>query len=307
MLMFIFFSTGLAVLLCGMQKMRRGLEGAALTGIKRALAAATGTPIMAALTGMLLTLLVQSSTAVTVLTVSFVNAGLMNLVQAIGIILGSNIGTCITAQMMSLDLTKLALPAVLLGMTVMFFGHKHRTYYFLGQGILGFGLVFLGLFIISQAFAPLQDSPWFNSLLASIKSSPLLAVLAGALFSGLIHSSATTTGVVITLSGQGMVDLPTAIALVLGSNIGTCISAVLASLGGTITGKRVAMAHVLLNVFGVLLFLPLLYPFADLVALTADNLPREIANAHTLFNVLSSLMALPLIRPFAHLLVKIIP
>lgn len=286
--------------------MRHGLERAAHSRMRRALAVLTANPVTALLTGTAVTAVVQSSTAITVLSIGFVNAGILGLVQAIGIILGANIGTCVTAQMLSFNLIALAVPAMVLGLACLVPGKKRAALQYAGQSLLGFGLIFLGLEIISGSFAPLRHSAWFSGLLASLGGRPLLAALAGTVFTGLIHSSATTTGVVMALSRQGLLDLPSAIALVLGGNIGTCITSVLASIGGTATGKRVALAHVLLNLGGVMAFLPMLQPFSVLVQLTDPSLPRQIANAQTIFNVVSSLAVLPFIRGFARLLTVLV-
>lgn len=300
------FTLGLVFLLGGLQIMRSGLERAAHSQMRRALAALTGSPLAALLTGTAVTALVQSSTAITVLAIGFVNAGMLGLVQSIGLILGSNIGTCVTAQMLSFNLAVLAAPAMAGGLACLALGKKRAAFKYVGQTLLGFGMIFLGLEMISDSFAPLRHSAWFAGLLSSLSGRPLLAALTGTVFTGLIHSSATTTGVVMALSRQGLLDLPSAIALVLGGNIGTCITAVLASIGGTATGKRVALAHVLLNLGGVLAFLPLLQPFSVLVQLTDPSLPRQIANAQTIFNVTSSLAVLPFIHGFARLLTALV-
>lgn len=306
MFMFLSFFLGLAFLLIGLRIMRRGLERAAHSRMRRALAALAGSPLTALLTGTVVTALVQSSTAITVLAIGFVNAGMLGLVQAIGIILGANIGTCVTAQMLSFNLTALAAPALAAGLACLALGKKRTALKYAGQSLTGFGMIFLGLEIISGSFAPLRHSAWFAGLLSSLGGRPLLAALAGTVFTGLIHSSATTTAVVMALSRQGLLDLPSAIALVLGGNVGTCITAVLASIGGTATGKRVALAHVLLNLGGVMAFLPLLQPFSVLVQLTDPSPPRQIANAQTLFNVAGSLAVLPFIHGFARLLTVLV-
>ncbi len=286
--------------------MRKGLERTAHSRMRRTLATLTSSPTAALVMGTVSTALVQSSTAITVLAIGFVNAGILGLVQAIGIVLGSNIGTCVTAQMLSFNLAILAAPAMVAGLVCLALGNKRTALKYAGQSLLGFGLIFSGLEIISRSFAPLRHSAWFTGMLASLDGRPLQAVLVGTLFTGLIHSSATTTGVVLALSRQGLLDLPSAIALVLGGNIGTCITAVLACIGGTATGKRVALAHVLLNVLGVAIFLPLLQPFSALVQLTAHSLPRQIANAQTIFNVASSLAVFPFIYGFARLLTVLV-
>lgn len=300
------FSAGVALLLFGMRFMKEGLESAAKNRLKRALKALTKTPLIGFLTGTFLTAIVQSSTAVTVITIGFVNAGIITFYQAVGIILGTNVGTCITAQMISFRLEELALPAIGLGALLMILPQQ-RSLRYLGQSIVGFGIVFLGIGTMSDSLEPLRNSPAFSKLLGQVSSNALFGVISGALFTALIHSSATTAGVVMALSHQGLLDLPTAIAIILGSNIGTCVTGVLAAIGTPPAAKQVAAAHVLLNVFGVAVVLPLINPFTDLVASTASTLPRQIANAHTIFNVLSSLLVLPFARNFAAVVQKVIP
>lgn len=297
---------GLYLLLRGMQIMQSGLENLSKNKMRLALAALTATPAAAAFTGTILTMLAQSSTAITVLTIGFINAGLLNLTQAVGIILGTNVGTCITVQLISFNLFKLALPAIAVGAALWAMG-KQRPAGQWGRALFGFGLVFVSLWLISTALAPLREAPWVSETLLTLNNSPLRAVLAGTLVTALLHSSAAATGLVMLLSEQHLISLPTALALVLGNNIGTCVTAVLASLGGPRAGKQVAAAHVLLNVLGVIIFLPLLRPFAALISCSADSLPRQVANAHTLFNVLSSLAVLPLARPFSRLVNLIVP
>lgn len=300
------FSAGVALLLFGMRFMKEGLEKAAKRRIQQALKVLTRNPLTAFLTGTLLTALVQSSTAVTVITIGFVNAGVINFYQTVGIILGTNVGTCITAQMISFRLENLALPAIGLGALLMIIPNR-RSMRYLGQSIVGFGVVFLGIGTMSDSLEPLRHSPVFVKILGQVSSNAFVGVIAGALFTALIHSSATTAGVVMALSGQGLVDLPIAIAIILGSNVGTCVTGVLAAIGTPTAAKQVAAAHVLLNVLGVAAIMPFINPFADLVAATAADLPRQIANAHTIFNVLSSILVLPFSRQFAALVQKILP
>lgn len=306
MLTLLKFSAGVALLLFGMQFMKAGLENVAQRRMRNTLQALTRTPLTGALAGTVITALVQSSTAVTVITISLVNASIINFYQAVGIVLGTNIGTCVTAQLISFRLEDLALPAIGLGAIIMTWSRR-KGWRYLGQSIIGFGVVFLGIATMSQALTPLKDSPVFIRILATMSISPILGVLVGTLFTALIHSSSTTTGVVIALAHQGMIGLPAAIAVIFGSNIGTCITGVIASIGSSVNAKRVAVSHVMLNVIGVLLFLPFLTPFSDLITRTDPALARQVANAHTIFNLISSAAVLPFARQFAGLIVKIVP
>lgn len=306
MLLIIFSVTaGLALLFLGMQLMKSGLEQAAQNKIKAALHFLTKSPWLGMITGMALTALVQSSTAVTVLSISLVNARIMSFAQAVGIILGTNIGTCVTALLISFNLEKLAIPAIGIGAIGWFLGPTRLKYF--GQALVGFGVVFLGMNIMAQSLEPLKDYPLIVNWLAKLSTDPLLGVLAGTVFTALIHSSSTTIGVVIALSAQNLMDLPGAIAIILGSNIGTCITGVMAAIGTSTAAKRVAAAHVMLNVIGAAIFLPLIHPFADLIAATADQLPRQVANAHTIFNIVSSLAVIPFVHQFSRLVERLIP
>lgn len=300
------FSAGVALLLFGMRFMKDGLEKAAKTRIRKAIQTLTKTPLIGFITGTVITALVQSSTAVTVITIGFVNAGVLRFQQAVGIVLGTNVGTCITAQMISFKLEEIALPAIGLG-SLMMLVPTRKSIQHIGRSIVGFGVAFLGINIMSDSLEPLKHSHEFINLLGKVSANSLLGVIAGTLFTALIHSSATTTGVVIALSRIGLIDLTTAIAIILGSNIGTCITGVLAAIGTPAGAKQVAVAHVLLNVIGVALMLPFISPFADFVSTTASSLPRQIANAHTFFNIFSSLAVLPFSRQFAALVQRVVP
>lgn len=297
---------GLYFLLQGMRIMKEGLENLSREKMRRSLAVLTATPVRGALTGTLLTTLTQSSTAISVLSLGFVNAGLMGLEQAVAILLGANVGTCVTVQLISLDLFRLAIPAAMLGLVLWALKGRSPVGQ-LGRALFGFGLVFTGLWLMAKSLAPLQHASWFTVTIMYLQHNHLLSVLAGVLASALLHSSAAATGIVMLLSNQNLIELPTAVAMVLGNNIGTCITAVLASISGPRAGKQVAAAHVLLNIFGAIIFLPLIKPFALLVGLTAGDLPRQVANAHTIFNVASSLLVLPVVRPFTALIRLLVP
>lgn len=299
-------AAGLILLLVGMQKMKEGLEKLSQRQIRSLITTFSANPLLAALTGTVATIIAQSSTAISVLTIGFVNAGLMNLTQAIGILLGANVGTCLTVQLFSFDFFRLALPATITGalISILF---RHLPARNLGLVLLGFGAIFWGLQVMSESLAPLRSTHWFNEAVSSVKEDTFKAVLAGTAVSALLHSSAAATGIVMLLSTQQVFSLSTAIALVLGNNIGTCFTALLASIGSSSTGKRVALAHLLLNVAGTALFLPVLPGFTTLIASITDSFPNQVACAHTIFNVTCSVIALPLVRPYAVLLEKLVP
>lgn len=297
---------GLGLFLFGMQIMASGMQKAAGDKLRRILEVLTSNPFIAVVTGAIVTVLVQSSSTTTVMVVGFANAGLMNLSQALGTIMGANIGTTVTAQAISFRLEVIALPAIGLGAALNFFS-KRRLKRYIGQAILGFGLLFLGMTTMSSAMSPLRDAPVFVDMLAYFGKNPLLGMLAGALFTAILQSSSGATGVIIALSIQDLITFPSALALILGTNIGTCITALLASLGTSLAAKRAALAHILFNVAGVLLFLLFINPFSELMMGTAQTIPRQVANAHTVFNVGSTLLILPFFKPFLKVIDKILP
>mgnify|MGYP004703047463 CR=1 FL=1 len=304
--MFIAVAGGLGLFLYGMILMGEGLQKVAGDRLRRILEVLTSVPVIGVVVGTVVTVLVQSSSATTVMTVGFVNAGLMNLQQAISIILGANIGTTVTAQMVSLKLTDLALPAIIIGFLLSFVG-KSRFQKHLGQVIMGFGILFLGMTIMSDGLRPLRTSPLFKQYMIMFGDHPLLGILAGAAFTAAVQSSSAFTGLVISLALQDLIGLSAAVTLILGSNIGTCITAMLASIGTNITARRASMAHVLFNVFGVMLFFPFLGPFTRLVASSASTVAHQAANAHTLFNVINVLIVLPFIALFSRLVTRLVP
>lgn len=299
------FALGLALLFWGMRLLKLGLENAAGSSFSGVLQKLTANPVMGLATGTVLTALVQSSTAVTVFSISLVNAGLMTFERTLGIILGTNIGSTVTAQLMAFDLGALALPAVTLG-GLLFLLAKGGWKWF-GLGIIGFGLVFFGINQMGAALRPLGSSTKFMAFLNQLGDNHMLGVGAGTLLAGMIHSSGVTTGMVIVLASQNLITLPTAIAIVLGANMGTCITAVLASIGGDTGAKRVALSHLLLNIFGVAAFYPFLIPYSNLMAALASDLGRQVAHAHTFFNLMSSLIILPFVGPFARLVCFLLP
>ncbi|MCR3921528.1 MAG: Na/Pi cotransporter family protein [Firmicutes bacterium] len=297
---------GLGLFLFGMQLMASGMQKAAGDRLRKILELLTTKPIIAAITGLVATVLVQSSSTTTVMLVGFVNAGLMTLSQAVGTILGANIGTTITAQLVSFKVSALIYPMIGIGSMLNFFGQR-RTYKYVGQAVLGFGILFLGMTIMSDSMMPLREMPFFLQLLTSFGSNPLMGVLIGAIFTAVIQSSSATTGIVIAMTLQNVLTLPAAMALVLGSNIGTCVTAMLASIGTSLSARRAAVAHLLFNVCGVLLAIIVFRPFTAFVAETSDIVARQAANAHTLFNVTNSLIFLPFVKYFVDLVTRLVP
>lgn len=297
---------GLSFFLYGMKLLGDGLQKAAGDSLRRILQALTNKPIRGVLVGMLVTGIIQSSGATTVMVVGFANAGLMTLRQAMGVIFGANIGTTITAQIIVLKLDKLVWLFMLVGVMMEFFV-KRRTSKAIGEAILGFGILFFGLYFMADTLAPLKDSQGFIDFLVKFGQIPIIGVFAGAVFTALIQSSSVTTSLVVALAMKGMITLPSSIALILGANIGTTLTAGLASLGANITSRRAALTHFLFNFLGTVIMFPFLKPFAKLVQLTATSLPHQVANAHTMFNVLMTIIALLLINPFEKLVMRLLP
>lgn len=306
---------GTAILMYGVDKMGDGLEKASGNMMKKILSVLTGRVWSAFFVGVILTALVQSSTAITVLTVGFVNAGLMELSQAVGIIYGANIGTTITAQLMAFSfkfkLTEVALPIVGIGFAIAYF-NKRETIKNVGNAIMGFGLMFLGLKILNGGVPYIQNSETIKYFFETYASIPLVGILLGAGATALVHSSSATIGLVLVLAQAGLIDLRTAVLIMLGDNIGTCITAQLASLTGNINARRTAWAHTLYNIIGVLVTWILLTPFVSLIQVAtlkmngSTDIGIQIANSHTFFNLLSALIFLPLNKYYVKFLQTII-
>lgn len=297
---------GLGLFLFGMELMAEGLQKTAGDRLRRLLEILTSTPIIGVLVGTLVTMLIQSSSATSVMVVGFVNAGLLTLKQAVSVILGANIGTTITAFMVSLKLTELALPAIGVGFFLSLVSKRKATRH-IGQTILGFGILFLGLDIMGGAMKPLKDSPAFTSMLLNFGNNPFLGVAVGAAFTAIVQSSSVTTGLVVTLAGQGLIDLSASIALVLGSNIGTTVTPLLASIGAQLAARRAAIANLLFKVSGVVLAMFIFRPFVSFAATTHSDLARQVANSHIIFNVANTIVLLPLISLYVKLIERLIP
>jgi phosphate:Na+ symporter len=308
---------GLALFLYGMNKMSVGMKKAAGDSMRKILAAITKNRFLGLIIGAFVTMVIQSSSATTVMLVSFVQAKLMTYVQSIGIILGANIGTTVTAQLIAFKLTDYALAMIAIGFLLSVFSKKESYKYF-GEALLGFGILFFGMKLMSDAMYPLRTYDPFINVMEGLEN-PILGLLIGATFTALIQSSSAFTGIVIVLAQQGLLTIDAGIPMILGANIGTCVTAGLASIGTTREAKRVALAHVLFNTMGVLVFIWFAPFLADLVrnispvgegsgiAKLAMETPRQIANAHTIFNVGVALLFIPFTPLLAKLVIKILP
>ena len=309
---------GLALFLYGMEKMTDGLKAAAGQQMNTLLAKLTGNRILGALTGAIVTAVIQSSSVTTVLVVGFVSAGLMTLVQAVGVIFGANVGTTVTAQIVAFNTTALALPLIAIGF-VMSFVWKEGVARHYGAMLMGLGLLFYGMAAMGEAMAPLRTNQRFAELLQSLQN-PVLGMLAGAVFTALVQSSSATIGLAVVMATQGLLSLPAGIAILFGAKIGTGITAVLAGIGKPQDAKRAAVVHVLFNVLGAALWLPFIPQLAAIAQavspLAADlqgverlaaEVPRQIANAATIWAVTNTLIFLPFAAWFAKLATRIVP
>jgi phosphate:Na+ symporter len=309
---------GLALFLFGMEQMADSLKAVAGERMKVILAKLTTNRFMGAATGAFVTAVIQSSSVTTVLVVGFITAGLMSMSQSVGVIMGANIGTTITAQIVAFKVTKLALLMIAVGFGMLFFSKQEKIKQYGGM-IMGLGLVFFGMSVMSDAMKPLRSYQPFLDLMTSMEN-PFIGILVAALFTGLIQSSSATTGIVIVMASQGFITLNAGIALAFGANIGTCVTALLAAIGKPREALRAAVVHVLFNVFGVLLwvgFIPYLAEFVTLMSpvypqlsginrLAAET-PRQIANAHTVFNVANTFIFIGFTSQFVRLVEWLVP
>jgi phosphate:Na+ symporter len=309
---------GLALFLGGLDLLSEGLKKAAGNTLKNILQKLTVNRFMGALTGAFVTAVLNSSSVTTVLVVGFVTASVMTLAQSVGVIMGANIGSTMTAQLLAFNLSAYSLILVAVGFFMNFASKNDKTKY-VGMMILGLGLVFYGMGMMSEGMKPLRSYEPFLDILASMEN-PLLGILAGAVFTGLVQSSAATVGIAIAMASEGLLALPAGIALALGANIGTCATALLAALGKPTEAVRAAVVHICFNIAGVLVWLPFLTVLADIAvdlspaapglegtAKLAAEVPRQIANANTMFNVINTLLFIGFTTWFARLAERLIP
>lgn len=299
---------GLGLFLFGMKLMGDGLEMAAGSKLRGMIERLTKNKYMGALVGLVVTAVIQSSSATTVMVVGFVNAGLMNLAQAVGVIMGANIGTTVTGVMIAINLTAIAPIAVLIGVVMISF-IKRNSVKHIGQIIAGFGILFMGMKMMSTAMEPLSESEVFTSLMTSF-SNPLLGVLVGLVFTAIIQSSSASVGVLQALGAAGAITLPSAIYVIYGQNIGTCVTALISSVGTSKTARRTAVVHLMFNVFGAILFIviSMLFPFAELVQRIAlGSVMAQISIVHVIFNIVCTAIMLPLSSLLVKVACKVIP
>lgn len=299
---------GLALFMYGMQMMSTGLETAAGNKMKTILEKLTSNRIKGVLAGAIITAVVQSSSATTVMVVGFVNSGLMTLRQAVWVIMGANIGTTITGQLIALDVGALAPFFAFVGVICAMFIKKEKVKH-ISEVIAGFGVLFIGMDMMGSAMVPLQSSEVFINFMTTF-SNPLAGIVMGAVFTAIIQSSSASVGILQALATAGLVPLSSAVYILFGQNIGTCITAVLASIGTRTNAKRTTIIHLMFNILGTTIFtiISIMTPFTDFMATTAPGNPAaQIANVHTTFNIVTTLLLLPFGTYMAKLAEKILP
>lgn len=299
---------GLALFLYGMQMMSDGLEGAAGNRMKSILEKLTSNRILGVLVGAGITMVIQSSSATTVMVVGFVNSGMMTLNQAVWIIMGANIGTTITAQLVSLDIGMLAPLFAFLGVAILVFFKMPKLNHY-AKIMAGFGVLFIGMNMMGDAMVPLRSSEAFISLMTKF-SNPVLGILAGMVFTAIIQSSSAAVGILQTLAKNGLIAFPSAVFVLFGTNIGTCVTAVLAAIGTNRNARRTTIIHLLFNVIGTVVFtiLCLTLPITDwIAAITPGKLDSQIANMHTTFNIVTTLLLIPFGNYLAKIATLIMP
>lgn len=297
---------GLALFLFGMRTLSQGMEQLAGGRLQEWLDKATDRRLKAAAFGAVATAALQSSSLLMVTMIGLVNGNLMTLSQTIGMMLGQEIGTTLTGQIIAFDIGNIRYVAITAGFVMIEFAKK-RSLQRYGQVLLGFGIMFTGMEMMTGALRPLAATPTVSAWLTSMGQTPLLAVLAGAVLTAVMQASSATTALAIALGASGLITLPGAIGIILGANIGTCVTGFVASLGASVTARRVSIAQILINVIGVCLFLPFVLPYSDLLELTSHSLPRQIANAHSIFNIAVSALLFPFVRQIEQLAAIIVP
>lgn len=299
---------GLALFLYGMQMMSTGLEAAAGSRMKAILEKLTANRFLGVLVGALITMVIQSSSATTVMVVGFVNSGLMTLSQAVWIIMGANVGTTVTGQLIALDVGAVAPLVAFIGVAMVVFLKAPKSHHY-GQILAGLGMLFIGMDMMSSSMSPLRDSATFVKLVSSF-SNPLIGILVGAVFTAVIQSSSASVGILQALARSGVITMNTAVYVLFGQNIGTCVTSLLASIGTNRNAKRTTLIHLMFNLIGTALFtlICIFFPLVSLVeGFTPGDVTKQIANMHTLFNVVTTLLLIPFGTYMAKLTYKLLP
>lgn len=299
---------GLGLFLFGMNLMGEALEMAAGSKLKKIIELLTSNIFMGVLVGTLVTAVIQSSSATTVMVVGFVNAGIMTLPQAVGVIMGANIGTTVTAQLVSIDMNGLAPVALGIGIILYLFGGKPKTKH-IAEVLIGFGILFTGMDFMKEAVQPLSEYQGFTNALLTFGKYPILGLLLGFGITAIIQSSSASMGMLVVLASQGLIPLSSALPILYGQNIGTCVTSLLSSIGASISAKRAALIHLIFNILGTIIFLLFLNKIvvAGVTYIDPNNVARQIANVHTIFNIASTLILLPFNKMIIKLATRLIP
>lgn len=299
---------GLGLFLYGMNLMGDGLQKSAGSKLKRIIELLTSNVIMGVLVGMVVTMVIQSSSATTVMVVGFVNAGIMSLPQAIGVIMGANIGTTITAQLVSLDVDFLAPVALGIGIVIYMFSNKPKHKH-IAEILIGFGILFTGMDFMKDAVKPLAGYQGFTDMLLSFGHHPILGVLMGFAITAIVQSSSASMGMLIALASQGLIPVTAALPILYGENIGTCVTSLISSIGASRNARRAAIMHLTFNVLGSVIFMFILSKpiIAIVTAIDPTDAARQIANAHTLFNIINVIILLPFNKLIVKLALKLVP
>ncbi|GAA0375559.1 Na/Pi cotransporter family protein [Bacillus horti] len=304
------FVGGLAIFLFGIKFMSDGLQKTAGDRMRSILEKYTSNPLKGVLAGILVTALISSSTGTTVMTIGLVNAGLMTLRQAIGVIMGANIGTTLTAFIIGIKIDDYALPIIAVGVLLFLFV-KQRKYQYVGQIVLGFGLLFLGLKTMSSGVKPLANLQAFHDFITDLSSNPILGAIVGTVFTVIVQSSSAAIAILQSLAYEGLIPLAGALPVLLGDNLGSTITAVFASIGATVAARRAAAFHVIFNLIGVFIFMSVMSFFIPFIAwlgdITGANIRMQIAYAHGIFNMTNTLIHLPFVTLLAILVTKVVP
>lgn len=292
--------SGLALFLFGMEFMGDGLENAAGSRLKSFFDKAITNPLKGALVGTIVTAIIQSSSATTVMVVGFVNAGLMSLYQAVGVIMGANIGTTITGQLITFKIDDYIPLFIIIGAALILFMKQEKRKE-IGKIIFGFGLLFMGLSQMKDAMSPIAQTTFFQDLILALEGNMFLGILVGAAMTAVVQSSSASTAILLSLAATGAISLQVAIPILFGNNIGTCVTALLSSLNANKVAKKAAFIHLSFNLIGTLIFLPLINILSQIVMHMGGDIDKQIANAHTIFNIVNAIILLP----FAGVFVKL--
>ncbi|MBW2648677.1 MAG: Na/Pi cotransporter family protein [Deltaproteobacteria bacterium] len=293
------FIFGMYLLSDSLKKLSRGLLKAMLDKV-------TAGRFKSAVMGAFVTAVIQSSSATSVIVIGFLNAGFVPLMGALAIMIGANVGTTVTAQLIAFKFTTIA-PLFVFAGTLIFLAARKDKHKNKGLALLGFGQLFLGLAMMSSAVRPLTDDAVIKNAFVSFGTSPFLGILTGMIVTAILQSSSTTTGMIIAFASVGLLNLQASVYLLFGIEIGTCVTAIIASIGGNLSSKRLAVGHTLFNVTGTLIMLPLVPLYLQYIPLTSGDIARQIANAHTAFNVINAMIFLPLVPFFVKFLNRVIP